>query len=147
MLDTITQVTSTRNKFQGLPLGARAVQIADGNVSNYFLKTFGRAERTTVCSCEVKMDPNLGQALHLLNGDVTQDRISQGKEIQRMLEAKMTTEQIVDSLYLRCFARKPLAAEQKQIADAIAATPAETQQVLEDTFWALLNSKEFMFNH
>ena len=67
MLDTISQVTETKNKFQGLPLGARAVQIADGNVSTYFLRTFGRAERATVCSCEVKMDPNLGQALHLLN--------------------------------------------------------------------------------
>src|SRR5690606_17362925 len=48
MLDTISQVTETRNKFRGLPEGARAVQIADGNVSNYFLRTFGRAERATV---------------------------------------------------------------------------------------------------
>ncbi len=52
MLDVVTQVTETKNKFPGLPLGARAVQIADGNVSNYFLPRLGRASRETVCSCE-----------------------------------------------------------------------------------------------
>jgi hypothetical protein len=43
LLDAISQITDTPNKFQGLPLGARAVQIADGAASNYFLTTFGRA--------------------------------------------------------------------------------------------------------
>ena len=147
MLDSISSVTETKNKFQGLPLGARAVQIADGNVSTYFLKTFGRAERTTVCSCEVKMDPNLGQALHLLNGDITQNKIGEGQAVKKMLDAKKTPEQVMESLYIRCFSRKPTPPEAKAIIDAIAATPAETQQILEDTFWALLNSKEFMFNH
>ena len=69
LLDCIAQVTEAKEKFRGLPLGARAVQIADGRTSNYFLTTFGRATRETVCSCEVKMEPNLSQALHLLNGD------------------------------------------------------------------------------
>ncbi len=147
MLDSISAVTETKNKFQGLPLGARAVQIADGNVSTYFLKTFGRAERATVCSCEVKMDPNLGQALHLLNGDITQNKIGEGQVVKKMLDAKKTPEQIMESLYIRCFSRKPTPAEMKAVVDAIAATPAETQLILEDTFWALLNSKEYMFNH
>ena len=62
--DCLSQVTETKDKFRGLPLGARAVQIADGNITTYFLRTFGRATRETVCSCEVKMEPNLSQALH-----------------------------------------------------------------------------------
>jgi hypothetical protein len=147
MLDSISSVTETKNKFQGLPLGARAVQIADGNVSTYFLRTFGRAERASVCSCEVKMDPNLGQALHLLNGDITQNKLNEGQAVKKMIDAKKTPEQILEALYIRCFARKPTPAETKTVNEALAATPAETQQILEDTFWALLNSKEFMFNH
>ena len=51
LLDSISQVTATNEKYKGLPKGARAVQIADGNTSNYFLTTFGRATRATVCSC------------------------------------------------------------------------------------------------
>ena len=70
MLDIIGQVTSTKEKFAGLPLGSRAVQIANGQTSTYFLTTFGRATRETACSCEVKMEPTLSQALHLMNGDV-----------------------------------------------------------------------------
>lgn len=147
MLDTISQVTETKNKFRGLPLGARAVQIADGNVTNYFLRTFGRAERATVCSCEVKMDPNLGQALHLLNGDITQNRITQGKVIERMLKEGKTPEEILEKLYVRCFSRTPTEKETRAVLSAIEAEPKATRDILEDTFWALLNSKEFMFNH
>ena len=78
LLDTISGVTETKDKFQGLPVGARAVQIADGRSSTYFLTTFGRATRETPCSCEVKMEPTLSQALHLLNGDTVNAKIKQG---------------------------------------------------------------------
>ena len=76
------QVTDTKDKFQGLPLGARAVQIADGRSSTYFLTTFGRATRETVCSCEVKMEPTLSQALHLLNGDTVNTQDPAGRRDQ-----------------------------------------------------------------
>ncbi len=147
MLDAISQVTDTKNKFQGLPLGARAVQIADGNVSNYFLKTFGRAERATVCSCEVKMEPNLSQALHLLNGDTTASRIGAGKVVETLLKGGATPEAVIEDLYIRCFGRKPSASEIEGLAKSVNETPDKKQQALEDVFWALLNSKEFMFNH
>lgn len=147
LLDAITQVTNTKNKFRGLPEGARAVQIADGNVSNYFLRTFGRAERASVCSCEVKMEPNLGQALHLLNGDTTSQKIARGSVIAEQLKAGATPAAIVEDLYLRCFSRLPSAEEKQGLAAEIAAAGDNPQPVLEDLFWALLNSKEFMFNH
>jgi hypothetical protein len=147
LLDIISQVTATKNKFQGLPLGARAVQIADGNVSNYFLTTFGRATRETVCSCEVKVEPNLSQALHLLNGDVTQKRIIEGGLIKQWLDAEQTPPQIIESLYVATLSRKPTEKEMTDLAAAIAAESDNAQQVLEDIFWALLNSKEFIFNH
>src|SRR5205823_3396648 len=88
LLDCVAQVTEAKEKYQGLPLGARAVQIADGRTSNYFLTTFGRATRETVCSCEVKMEPNLSQALHLLNGETVQKKIIDGGLVKRMLVQK-----------------------------------------------------------
>ncbi len=149
LLDAISQVTATPNKFKGLPLGARAVQIADGNTSSYFLTTFGRATRNTVCSCEVKMEPNLSQALHLLNGDTTQQRILEGKQVERLLAEKKSPAEIVDYLYLTTLTRFPTDSEKEKLHATLAGLqePALVREALEDIFWALLNSKEFIFNH
>lgn len=147
LLDGISQITETPNKFQGLPLGARAVQIADGAVSTYFLTTFGRAKRESVCSCEVKMEPTLSQALHLMNGDAVHDRIKSGKIVARMVSEKKTDREIVDDLFLRVFGRPPIEKEWAAIQQAVADAPESRQAVLEDLFWAVLNSKEFYFTH
>lgn len=146
LLDVVTQVTSTRNKFAGLPLGARAVQIADGNTSTYFLTTFGRATRETVCSCEVRMEPNLSQALHLLNGDTIQTKIREGGAIAEMLSENRPVPDIIDSLYIRALTRRPTPEERDELV-AMVESEADRQQALEDVFWALLNSREFVFNH
>jgi hypothetical protein len=146
MLDVISQATETKNKFPGLPLGARAVQIADGNVSNYFLTTFGRATRESVCSCEVKLEPTLSQSLHMLNGDATTNRIRSGGLIPKRLAEKKTPEQIIDELYLRTLVRRPAPIEMDRLRAALNEEPDKAKG-LEDVFWALMNTREFVFNH
>jgi hypothetical protein len=128
------------------------VQIADGNTTTYFLTTFGRATRATACSCEVKMEPNLSQALHLLNGDTLQQKIRQGGVVKGMLDKGMPPEQVIEELYLRTLTRKPTARETDGLmaiikADPAAQKPAGLRETLEDGFWAILNSREFVFNH
>jgi hypothetical protein len=147
LLDCISQVTEANEKFRGLPLGARAVHIADGRTSNYFLKTFGRASRETVCSCEVKMEPNLSQALHLLNGRSVTEKVQNGGVVKRLLKEKKSPDQIIDELYARCLSRKPTAEESGRLSVAIKEGGEDKESVLNDIFWALLNSKEFIFNH
>ncbi|MFM9031061.1 MAG: DUF1549 domain-containing protein, partial [Opitutaceae bacterium] len=83
LLDAIGGITGATEKFRGQAPGTRAVEIADGRTSNYFLTTFGRATRGTACSCELKMDPNLSQALHLLNGDTLQQKIRGGGVVKK----------------------------------------------------------------
>jgi hypothetical protein len=146
MLDCITQVTETKNKFPGLPLGSRAVQIADGATNTYFLTTFGRATRESVCSCEVKMEPTLSQSLHLMNGETVHQRVQAGGVIDRQLAANKPPHEIIDDFYIRCLSRKPTMIERAQLEGVLANEP-DKKKVLEDVFWALLNSREFMFNH
>jgi hypothetical protein len=146
LLDVLAQVTDTKNKFPGLPLGARAVQVADGRTTTYFLTTFGRATREDVCSCAVTMDPSLSQALHLLNGDAANERIRQGNVVGRMLDEGRTPGEIIDSLFIRCDGRMPT--ERERIETLVTVLDAsDKKQALEDVFWALLNSPEFIFNH
>jgi hypothetical protein len=116
-------------------------------VSNYFLTTFGRAKRESVASTEVKTDPNLSQALHLMNGDAINDRIRRGRVVERLIADGKSNDAIVTDLFMRVFGRHPLPAEKAAVLQALAADPASRQAVLEDAFWALLNSKEFVFTH
>jgi hypothetical protein len=145
LLDIIGQVTNTKDKFRGLPLGARAVQIADGNTSTYFLTTFGRATRETVCSCEVKMEPTLSQALHLLNGDTVNGKIQAGGVLAKLAVEKVEPLAIIERLYVTCLARKPTPEEMEGFKPLVAG--GDVNKTLEDLFWALLNSREFIFNH
>ena len=146
LLDCISQVTETQDKFTALPKGARAVQIADGNTSSYFLTTFGRATRETVCSCEVKMEPNLSQALHLLNGSTVEGKINEGGLVKKAVKSGTPRQEILDDLYLRCVSRLPTEAERAKLMSFFEGAKSD-DQVLGDLFWALLNSKEFVFNH
>lgn len=146
MLDIISQVTNTKDDFAKLPLGARAVQIADGNNSTYFLTTFGRATRETACSCEVKMEPTLSQALHLMNGDTVNTKMQQGGVIRTLLNEKLPPLEIVDRLYVTCLSRH-MTDEEKASLSPLFAEGQDVIKSLEDVFWALMNSREFLFNH
>jgi hypothetical protein len=146
--DIISQVTESPDDFRGLPRGGRAVQIDDGRTSTYFLSTFGRSTHQTVCTCEVKKEPTLSQALHLLNGDTVNSKINGGGAIGRMLdEKKLSSEQVVKQLYVRCLTRQPTHEEIARITPLLQGEGVDQRQALADLFWALLNSNEFVFNH
>ena len=145
MLDCITQVTETKDKYRGLPLGARAVEIADGKTTNYFLTTFGRSDREMICSRE-QVGPTLSQALHMLNGDTVESKIVGGGVIAKLMKANLSPREIASDLYLRCFGRAPSEQELQKLEIHWGVTE-ERPKVYTDIFWALLNAKEFMFNH
>jgi len=146
LLDVVSDVTNQPEKLRGLPLGARAVEIADGTTTNYFLTTFGRAMRESVCSCEVVLEPSLSQALHLLNGETVHAKILNGNVVGTLLQEGKQPAEIIEILYLRCLVRTPTAEEVQVLLASLEGQP-DPKPVLEDIFWSILNSKEFLFNH
>ncbi len=146
LLDCLSQVTDVPDKFRGLPLGARAVQIADGGTSNYFLTSFGRSARLTACAAEATTEPTLSQALHMINGDTISRKIGQSNWLQSQLDAGKTPAEIIETIYVACLSRKPTA-EETQALEAIVASDGNVRHGVDDVLWAVLNSREFLFNH
>jgi len=146
ILDAVCQVTSSPEKFRGLPLGARATEIADGRTGNYFLSTFGRAPRESVCACEVSDAPSLSQALHLLNGNTVGEKVRRGALVKSLLDGGKSATEVIDELYLRCLQRSPTEEERARLLAEVEAGGGG-REALEDVFWALLNSREFLFQH
>ncbi|MEM6329412.1 MAG: DUF1549 and DUF1553 domain-containing protein [Planctomycetota bacterium] len=146
LLDCLGQATGAPEKLPGLPRGAKATEIADGRAGNFFLSTFGKPSRETVCACESDASPTLSQALHLINGGMTNDAIARGGLVRKWLGEGKTPAEVIDAIYARCLTRSPTPQEHADYA-ALIGDDQDTAHALEDIFWAVLNSREFYFNH
>jgi len=147
MLDALSQATGVPEKFTGYPMGVHAASLADTQTPSYFLDLFGRPARTTTCACERMDDPNLSQALHMMNsGDINTRLASKTGRISTLLAASLPDTKMVEELYLTCFTRLPNPFETKRAIRVLAATK-DKRVALEDLTWALINSNEFRFNH
>ncbi|GIW93464.1 MAG: surface protein [Pirellulaceae bacterium] len=147
LLDAVDQVTGSPTKFPNLPLGTRAIELPDAEYPNYFLTTFAKPRRASVCECERSPDPNLAQALHTLNGDTLARKIADDKgRLAQLLQAGMPPEEIIQTFYLAALCRYPRAEELEACREYLAAA-GSAREGLEDIVWALLNSKEFLCVH
>src|SRR5262249_3954410 len=117
------------DRFSQSPPGTRAVQIHTGEVSTYFLTTFGRAPRETPCSCEVIREANLSQALHLINGDTITLKIAQSKLISTLIAEKKTPEAVIEELYLRTLCRKPTESESQRLAALVRRETTDPERI------------------
>jgi hypothetical protein len=146
-LDAVDQVTGKRTNFSGVSTNARAIDLPHEGFGSYFLDTFDRPKRVTTCECERSTGATLSQVLLLANSEEVESKIaaSDGR-LGKLLKDKKPPTEIIEDLYLAAYARKPTDAELKR---TLAHVEKETDKTkaLEDVLWAILNSKEFMFNH
>jgi hypothetical protein len=148
LLDAICKVYDLPEKFQGLPLGTRAVQLPDGEVNHPFLKTFGQPGRELACECEREGDSNLGQALQLINGPTINEKSrNPNNRLGKLLARKLTDKEILTDLYLTALARGPNQDEVDAVMDHLADKKDDRRKAWEDVFWAVINAKEFLFRH
>jgi len=147
LLDAISTVTGIPTAFDGLPPGARAVQIPDGQVDHPFLKTFGRPARELACECERERDANLSQALQLIGGPTVHEKLkADGGRMHRLAESDRSAEEIVEQLYLIALSRSPTESERASAVEYLETAP-DRRAAIEDLGWVLINSKEFLFRH
>ena len=158
--DAITSVTRVSPKYNRITLsdgstegtslyreGTRALQLSDSAVTSYFLKTFGRNEREITCECERSNKPSMVQVLHLSNGDTLNNNLrSKQSRVNTMIT--QSNGDIIDEAYLLCLSRRPSDSERKRLQNIFEVAPeTERRGVAEDLFWALMTSREFLFQH
>jgi hypothetical protein len=114
---------------------------------NYFLKIFGQPQREMACQCERSNESNLSQALQMINGPVVHNKLRDANgRIAKLLASGKSDEEIINELYLAALSRLPVATEVEAAKKHIAAS-SDRKLAMEDVGWALLNSKEFLFQH
>ncbi len=145
--DAIYTVTGIPDSFDGYPVGLRAVQIPDPSVRSPLLAVFGRPERITACACERSSDVTLVQTLHLLGSDENVRKISAANgRLMELLKSKKSDTELMDELMLVTLARLPNDRERKLFMSHLDSGRGRAA-AFQDCLWALVNTKEFLFNH
>jgi hypothetical protein len=146
LLDAMSQVTGSPEKFNGWPLGYRAIQVWDNRMPSYFFRIFGRPVRASVCECERSSEPSIAQALHLMNSPEISEKIhARDGTAHRLAESKRSPVEVIEELYLSALSRYPT---EKERATMLALFDgSDRREATEDALWSLLNTKEFLFNH
>ena len=159
--DAIVQVTNVPTPFKtkdptvegdkplDFPRGWRAVQLPDASTDSYFTKVFGRPAREATCECERTAEPSVTQALHVSNGDTINRKLTAPEgAVNKALSSSAPIERMIEEAYLAALSRPPSPPERERIAQLFAgADEKEKRALLEDTYWALLSTNEFLFNH
>src|SRR5258708_25270779 len=162
MLDAISQVTAEptvfrmdkRNANKGIgesyPMGYRALQLPDSHTDSYFLNSFGRPNRVSTCECERTNEPSMAQALHIANGDTLNKKLAaKDNGVEQLLASGKSDAALAEEIYLLALSRPPTDPERAGISKVLAeaTSPAEKRLVVEDVFWSVMSSREFLFNH
>jgi hypothetical protein len=142
--DAISQVTAVPTRFPGYPPGTRALQVYSG-AGSYMLSAFGRLNRDIICERDTQ--PDIAQTMHLISGDTIQKKLTAPGNIvdQWTSGPPQSPESLAESLFLRSLSRFPTPAEKAALLSSLAGP--DRKAALQDALWAILNSKEFLYNH
>jgi hypothetical protein len=147
LLDAISQVTGVPDSFPGYPVGIRAIQLPDPGVESHFLKLFGQSDRVTSCACERNGEVTLPQLLHLQNGASVVEKIkSPDGLLSKLIPETPDNAKLAQRLFLAAMGRRPRESELRML-ERLFGDGSDRTEVVRDLLWALVNSKEFVFNH
>ena len=144
-----------------LPVGTRAVQLPVNDFttlintmgkyvryeSHPFLRTFGQPGRTQTCECDREQTFGRKQALELIIGKETSDRLTEKDNcLSDLLAQNLSDADILNNLYVRALSRFPAASTAESLLQHVSSSE-DKRQAWEDILWTILNSQEFVYQH
>ncbi len=147
MADALAQATDVPNRYPGVGNARRAIQVPDPMTASPILDTFGRCSRAVSCGSTSAPSLTLRQALLLIGGDAIESKVTNlNGYLANVLKLELEPEELVEHLYFRTVCRPPNPEELSHWTAELKHA-SSLREVAEDLFWALLNSREFAFNH
>jgi len=163
LLDAVSDVTDVPTKFTQIllpgagvkeietpyPEGTRAIQLYDSAVKSRFLKTFGRNDREITCECQRTDEPSMVQVLHIANGDTLNAKLeTKDNRVDKLMAELEDDKTLIRRAYMMTLLRNPTDDEsEKLLATMQEADGSKRRELVEDLFWSLMSSREFLFNH
>jgi hypothetical protein len=148
LADAFSQVLGIADNYPQTKPGSRAISLYDAQSPAPTLDVLGRCQRAAGCEDAVT-GVGLPARLHLLNGGLLNQRISSpGIRLDKHIQAKKTTREIVVEFYQAGLSKNPTSMELNRWLEKLEQGPPEDRQArMEDFVWALLNSRAFATNH
>ena len=155
LADAVCNITGTHESYSSMipepftfiPEEAPTITLGDGSITSQFLVMFGRPARDTGLLAERNNSPNSEQSLHLLNSTHIQNKLAKSWRLRALLRRyRRRPRELIKKLYLTILARYPTPHETK-LAGQYYKKMDNSRQATIDLVWALLNSKEFVYQH
>ncbi|NDC64034.1 MAG: DUF1549 domain-containing protein [Planctomycetia bacterium] len=114
-----------------------------------WLRQFIIAFKTDEGDDATTFNGSIPQVLMMFNGDLVKHATSTGKGgfLDKVAGSGMKNASKIDTLYMAALARKPSAKEVAMANQLVAARKGDAVGALQDIWWAVLNSNEFIINH
>ena len=148
LLDSVMQVTGVPHNFGNYPLGTSPKDVVATNGPDYFLTVFGFPRRDILAPRD--KSPSLSQALHMMNSETIRDKVEAEENIlTELLDQELDDQAIVSRIFERAYAHRPTDVQWNSVSRFIALEKQAgrtRRRALENTLWAVLNSKEFQLN-
>lgn len=145
LLDAVNDVLDVEEEFAAMPPGSRATQLWTVRASSFFLDTFGRPDPNQDPPCERTSESTTPQILHLMNSPALNRKLLlDSARPAKLAGSEESNEKIVEEAYLRVYSRFPSDDEKKAALEFLPARD-QRRRAVEDLFWVLLNTPEFMF--
>ncbi|HEY2253969.1 MAG TPA: DUF1549 and DUF1553 domain-containing protein [Planctomycetaceae bacterium] len=145
LLDAVNDVLGVEEEFAAMPAGSRATQVWTYRASSFFLDTFGRPDPNQDPPCERTSESTAPQILHLMNSPALNHKLAlDTARPAKMAAGSESNEKIVEETYLLVYSRNPTD-DEKHVALEFLTKGDQRRRNIEDLFWALLNTPEFLF--
>lgn len=156
IIDALSKITGSQEKYSSpipepftfIPTEQRSIELADSSITSQFLDIFGRPARDSGLESERDNSPTPPQRRHMINSSHIQKKINRSKKLRALIRrSNNDSELLIKNLYMTILSRQPTQTEIDAIKNHYQDKKTSTQEAAADLVWALINSKEFLFQH